>query len=148
MPPFAKQWLGGLLGAVVVVYVLALTQQTQDRTVAIATRVGDCQLAFAQAIKDRADITTQDSKLSNNLSDLRNEIDDATGTWINRLLNPPADIAALAINDDRRQAWPRDVTVVYFERTSKLRDQVTAVVAERKRLADVRATHPLPDPQC
>lgn len=120
---------------------------TEDARV-FAAETRECQRQFNEALTVRARITSEDGELSNQLSDLRSDIDEATGTWINRLLNPPAEIAALPINDARRQAWNFDVTTVYFQRTDKLRAQVRAVIAERKQKQRERERTGLPAPTC
>lgn len=113
-----------------------------------AAETRECQHQFNEALTARARITSEDGELSNQLSDLRSDIDEATGTWINRLLNPPPDIAALPINDARRQAWNFDVTTVYFQRTDKLRVQVRQVITERKNKQRERERTGLPAPTC
>lgn len=144
----SRVWAAGLVTAAVLGYVLLQSEQTHQETVGLAKDTQRCQAEFNTALRTRFLIGEQNDKLSREQRALFAEIDEVTGVWINRLINPPPQIAALAINDPRRQAWDLDVTRVYFERTTKIREQVAAVAAQQDGLVQERRDHPLPEPTC
>lgn len=145
---YSRTWLAGLVTVATIGYVLLTAQSARDQTVALQLNQARCSEQFRDALKARADITNQDSDLSNRISDIRSDIDETTGNWINRLLNPPPEIALLSDEDPRKTSWKVDVTVVYFQRTKALREQIAKMADERKQLADWRQDHPLPDIKC
>lgn len=143
-----RVWVGGLAAVLALGYVVLKTQETQDQTVALTNRFGQCQTEFQTALTERSKIAQQDSDLSNRISDVRSELDRALGVYLDRVINPPAEIAGLPANDPRRIAWKDDMKVVYADWARTLRSEIGDIVAERKRLADWRRVHPLPDIAC
>lgn len=148
VPGISQQWWGGLVAIAVLGYVLLQVNQTEASYKKLAARIEACQTGLASAINVRADISTQNDALSVQQRDLLTELDDASGTWINRLINPPPDIAALDLNDPRRQAWGFDVTRVYYERATKLRQRISEIREEQSQLAEERNRRPMPAPSC
>lgn len=147
-PVINRSWVGGLMAVGTLGYVLLQVGQTESRYEGLADRLDSCQVGLTDAINARADITSQNDALSVRQRDLLTELDDASGIWINRLINPPADIAALDLRDPRRASWSFDVTRVYYERASKLRAEIATLRAEATRLTEERSAHPLRPPSC
>lgn len=148
-PPGINRMVAAALITVAMLgYILLKAQQTQDITVATNERLKTCTIQFQQSLKYRSDITSQDTELSNQISDIRSQLDDALGTFLDRRLNPPPDIAKLDANDPRRVQWKDDITYVYAQWQRKLRDRIDQLVKERKVLLDARVAHPIPDIDC
>ena len=143
-----RVWVGGLVAVAIMGYSVLKVQETQDRTLELTHQLAVCNNEFNEALRARSNISTQDNNLSTQISDIRSQIDDSTGNWINRLINPPPDIAGLPAAAERRLEWNHDVTVVYFQRTGHLRDEIAKIVEQRKALQEERANSPLPDPRC
>lgn len=140
--------LGGFVALAVVGYVLLQVSQTEDRYRQLADSVAACQIEFNDALLDRAKITGRNDELSRDQRNLLAELDELQGVWINRIITPPPEIAALDPTSPRRQAWNYDVTHVYADRSAKLRAKVADITEEQDRLAKERGDHPLPEPTC
>lgn len=139
---------GGLVAAGAVLYVLSQAQQAHDETVALSARTRTCQNALIASIVDNRKISAVNDDLSVRQRDLFSLIDDAGAQWIDRLLNPPADIAALGPQDPRRQQYNIDATRHYFDRVGKYRAEVSKISEQQHVLAEERSKHLLPDPNC
>ena len=143
-----RLWVAGMLLVATLGYVLLHTGQTEAKYRGLAHDVAACQAEFNTALKARSAITAENDRLSVKQRDLLTELDNASGVWIDRLLNPPDHIAELDTGDPRRQAWNEDVTRVYYQRASGLRTEIADVRKEQTRLQDDRNRHPLPEPTC
>lgn len=143
-----RVWLAGLVTAIVFGYVLLQTEQTHLDTVALSDKTRACQIEFNKALKDRAAITSKNDELSVRQRELLSQLNDASGTWINRLLNPPEDIARLDMNNPRRVAWNVDVTRTYYEWATKLRAETVAIRKEQTQVLAQRNANPYPEPTC
>lgn len=141
-------WLAALVGFLTVGYVLMTATRAQVEATATKERITACQAEFQGALTLRADIAGQDADLSNQVSDLRTENDDAMAVMMDRILNPPPDIAKLEVNDPRRIAWKIDVELIWSDWTSKIRAQIADLTNQRKALAVQRQHHPLPAIKC
>ena len=148
VPGINRMWLAGLVLLATLGYVLLQTGQTEAKYRDLARDVANCQREFNQALKARSAITAENDRLSVKQRDLLTEMGDAASTLVDRQLNPPEAIAGLEINDPRRLAWNEDVTRVYFQRVTKLRDEIAKVHEEQVKLQEDRARHPLPEPTC
>lgn len=144
----SRQWVGGLIAVLCVGYVLFQSQQTHDQTVALSQATRACQADLIRSIERGRSISAENDKLSVEQRDLLALLDEAGGIWINRLINPPEAIAKLEPDDPRRQAWGIDVTRVYYERATKLRERVNQIRVEQFRLAEERLRNELPPPNC
>ena len=140
--------LGVVLSVLALGYVLFQTQETEERYKGLADRVSSCQAVFQSNIAARSAITAENDRVSILQRDKLSALDALTGQWIDRLLNPPPNIAGLAINDPRRLVWNEDVTRFYYEQTTALRADIENLRIEQDRLAAERAAHPIPDPSC
>ena len=143
-----RMWLAGLVLLATLGYVLLQTGQTEAKYRGLARDVARCQTEFNTALKARSQITAENDALSVKQRDLLTDLADAASTLVNRQLNPPEAIAALSIDDPRRLAWNEDVTRVYFQHTTKVREQMTKLHDEQARLQEDRRQHPLPEPTC
>lgn len=141
-------WVASLVGFLTVGYVLFTASKAQSDTVALRDRLTSCQAEFQDVLTLRANITAQDADISNQVSDLRSQQDAALATMMDRILNPPPDIAKLDINDPRRLSWKTDVQYVWSDWTYKLRGQITDLTNQRKALAAQRTAHPVPELKC
>ena len=139
---------GAVLSVLALGYVLFQTQETEERYKGLADRVSSCQAVFQSNIAARSAITAENDRVSILQRDKLSALDALTGQWIDRLLNPPPNIAGLAINDPRRLVWNEDVTRFYYEQTTALRADIENLRIEQDRLAAERAAHPIPDPSC
>ena len=148
VPGISRTWVAGLVLLATLGYVLLQTGQTEAKYRGLARDVANCQREFNQALKARSAITAENDRLSVKQRDLLTALDDASGVWVGRLLNPPDSIAALSPDDPRRQAWNEDVTRVYYQRATELRTEIADVRKEQTRLQDERNQHPLPEPTC
>lgn len=141
-------WVAALVGFLTVGYVLLAATKAQSDTVALRDRLTSCQAEFQDALTLRANIAAQDSDLGNQISDLRVQQDDAMAQMMDRILNPPPDIAKLDVNNPRRLAWKTDVQIVWQDWTGKIRTHITGLTDQRKALAAQRAAHPIPELHC
>ncbi|ABD58134.1 hypothetical protein PBI_COOPER_17 [Mycobacterium phage Cooper] len=143
-----RMWLAGLVLVATLGYVLLQTGQTEAKYRGLARDVAKCQTEFNTALKVRSQITAENDALSVKQRDLLTELADAASVLVDRQLNPPDAIAALEIDDPRRLAWNEDVTRVYFQRVTKLREEINKVHDEQTQLQKDRAKNPLPEPTC
>lgn len=141
---------GALIVGIVVVYVLAQSQQTHDDTVALADRTRQCQQDLINNINRNRDISAENDELSREQRKMFAEIDAASAQWINRLINPPPDIAALDIQDRQRQEYSLVVTRFYYEQTTPLRERIIAIDKRQDELdkARIAVQAQTPSPQC
>lgn len=143
-----RVWLAGIVTFVVFGYILVQVNQTEEKYRTLARDVAACQREFNEALSKRSAISTENDRLSIEQRELLAEVDTAEAGWINQLINPPSDIAALELDDPRRQAWNIDVTRVYVERTQQLNEQVSRIATRQRELDRERADNPLPTPTC
>ncbi len=148
MPGVDLPTMGVLLAVLALGYVLFQTQETEGRYRGLADRVTRCQTVFQRNIVDRATITLENDRISVLQREKLTQLDKAAGELVNRQLNPPPNIAGLAINDPRRLVWNEDVTRFYYEQTTALRADIENLRVEQDRLVAERAAHPVPDPSC
>jgi len=94
----------------------------------------DCIRQFQQVIRDRASVTTENDKLSQQQRAL-------LYTWIHSLVFPPPDIAKLPGADPVREKWAINLTL---ETDKKFR----ASLDEQRENDEFRAAHPLPPATC
>lgn len=145
----SRVWLGGLIVAGVMVYILAQGQQTHDDTVALADKTAQCQRDLIASILRGREISQENDELSVKQRDLFAQLEELQGVWLTRLVAPddPA-IAELDNNDPRREHWAIDATIIYNERAAKLRAEVAKIAERQRELADAREKNELPDPRC
>ncbi len=147
-PGVNRMVVAGLITFALMGYILLKAQQTQDITIKTNDRLKTCTVEFQRALKYRSDISAQDVEVSNKISDVRSEQDEALGRFLERRLNPPPEIAAMDVNDPRRVQWKDDITFIYAENQAKLRKKIDDLVEDRKRLLDERSKHPIPEVKC
>lgn len=111
-----------LVGAIAT-YISVQTQQNAD-----------CVREFQQVLRDRASVTSENDKLSQQQRLL-------IYNWIHALVFPPPDIARLSGNDPVREKWAVDLTV---DMDRKYR----ASLDEQRENDEYRAAHPLPPATC
>lgn len=140
--------LSGLVATLTVGYVLVAATRAQYAADTTRDQLKSCQAEFQGALTLRADITSEDADLANQISDLRIRQDDALAQLMDRILNPPPEIAALDVNHPRRLAWKADAQYAWTEWTSKLRAQIADLTNQRRALAVQRQQHPLPTIKC
>lgn len=147
-PGVSRTVWGGLIAAGAVLYVLSQAQQTHDETVKLSEETRLCQADLIANITENRKIQRTNDALSVQQRDLFAAIDDAGALWIDRLLNPPGDVAKRDPQDPRRQQYNVDVTRVYYDRVGKYRQQVAAITDEQERLTREQAANALPSPHC
>lgn len=144
-----RMWIGGLVALAILGYVLLQAQETHNDTVALSERTLQCQADLIRFIERSRDISAQNDELSVRQRKLFADLDELQGVWLTRVVSPDnPEIAALDVEDPRREAWAFDVTIVYNERAAKVRAEVRAITEEQDRLADERQANELPDPRC
>lgn len=94
----------------------------------------DCIRQFQEVIRDRASVTSENDKLSQQQRAL-------VYSWIHNLVFPPPDIAKLDGRDPRREKWAINLTL----ETDK---QFRASLDEQRENDEYRAAHPLPPATC
>lgn len=148
VPPLNPVWVGGLVVAVIVAYVLAQGQQTHNDTVALAERTQDCQTDLVIALARRGELSDKRDELSEEQRALFGLIDDATAEWVDKLLNPPANLRGLPSSSPGREEYGIGVTQAYFERTAQYRQRVADINAQVRALSEQRKQTALPSPRC
>lgn len=143
-----RVYLAGLLVLAVTGYVLLQTGQTERHYKSLAQNVAECQREFNAALRQRAEISTQNDALSIEQRDLLAKSLDAGSEWVNKLIILPPDLADLPRTSPRVEQYGIDVTRAYYERIGKYRTRINEISAEQQRLADQRAANPLPQPNC
>ncbi|QPX62132.1 membrane protein [Mycobacterium phage Indlovu] len=144
-----RMWIGGLIAAACVLYVLSQAQQTHDDTVRLSETTRQCQNDLIASIQRGREIQAENDDLSVRQRDLFADLEELQGVWLTRLVQPDnPEIAALDQNDPRRQHWAIDVTIVYNERAAKLRKEVRDITVRQAELAEQRTKNPLPSPRC
>ncbi|QFP94637.1 hypothetical protein I5G59_gp17 [Mycobacterium phage LilMcDreamy] len=146
VPPFARNWFGGLCGVAVVVYILAQTQQTHDETVALTERFGRCTSDLIVAIDNRGNISTGRDDLSEEQRVIFNTIDAHTATLIRLVLNPPPEVVNLS--PEQRRAWAANVESDYNTATAPLRARSDEIDRQVSALRKAREASQLPSPRC
>ena len=138
MPALSRVWVAG--AAVVAVLAYQIVQ---------AQRLATCQQQFADALVDRASISVENDRLSLAQRELLAENQRAEAHWISELLHPsdPA-VAALPLDDPRRQEWGLAVSNQFFSLAASLADKIAAISAEQLTNDRQRAAARIPDPTC
>lgn len=145
----SRVWLGGLIAAATLVYILSQGQQTHDDTVALAQRTANCQADLIRSIARGREIGDENDALSVQQRELFAQLEELQGVWLTRLVAPDnAEIAALDQNNPRREAWAIDATIIYNERAAKLRADVRKIADRQAELASQRKMNELPSPRC
>ena len=125
---------GIVVGCVAIFIVTVQTQVAYTTAKDTAQEVQDCQREFNDALKARAQITSENDEVS---QDQRRIIFD----WIHALIAPPPPYDTMETDDPRRQDYGITVTLATerdFEASLKRQDELQAE----------RASNPLPDPTC
>lgn len=131
--PTAKQLMIALL-AIAFVWTIYATNETQRAIKGVQDREMECYREFNQALRNRSEASTSDLKL----------IDakvDAGALWLNTLLNPPPDIAALPPDNDERRQYGIGKTGDYLNQLKDIR-------LEQIRNDEIRRLNPIPQPNC
>ncbi|UJQ86542.1 membrane protein [Mycobacterium phage PenguinLover67] len=147
-PPISRVYVAGLLVIAVTGYVLLQTGQTERHYKSLAQNVANCQREFNEALRERAEISNQNDKLSIEQRDLLAKSLDAGSEWVNQLIILPPDLADLPRTSPRVEQYGIDVTRAYYDRIGRYRERINEISAEQQRLADQRAANPLPEPNC
>lgn len=143
-----RVWLAGIMTFVIVGYILFQVDQTEQSYRTLARNVAACQEEFNEALIKRAGIAAQNDRISIDQRELLARVDTAEAEWVGQLINPPPDIAELALDDPARDAWNITVTRVYVERIDRLNSQVADLAAQQRVLDAQRRDNPLPEPTC
>lgn len=152
---FNRLWVGVFAGLLVFGYLVMKAQQTEDHaietkaeTVQFKAQLRACVVEFQGALKVRSDMAAKDAELSNAISDLRSDLDNAQGNFLKQRLSPPANIVGLPETDPRRVQWKDDITASFANWQANIRAKIADKVTDRKKLAADRAANPLPDLTC
>lgn len=147
-PPINRVWIGGLIAAGCVAYVLSQAEQTHDDTVALSERTSQCQADLIASIDRGRDISAQNDALSIEQRDLLAKSLDAGSEWVQRLLVLPPELADLDRTDPRVTQYGLDVTRAYYDRIGRYRARINEISDEQNKLAEERAQNNLPSPRC
>ncbi len=148
VPGISRTWMGYLLSAAVLGYVLLQVGQTEAHYRELGDEMRRCQLEFQSALVARSRITSENDELSREQRDLLGEAVSAQALWLSRIVDLPDNIAALAPDDPRVQQYGQTVTRIYRERTDGIRERVLEISDRQAELQKQRAENPLPEPTC
>jgi hypothetical protein len=140
----SRIWTAGLITLAVLGYVLLTAQRAADQTVRVAQAQKNCQNDINGVIKDRAGYTERGNVLNKRRQDLLDQLNEASAEWLNQLINPPPEIAAMVISDPRRQDYGLGVSRAYFEHAKEIRDKIDKTRDDQDQLAKDLAAHPIP----
>lgn len=131
--PTAKQVMYALL-AIAFIWTLYSTNETQRAITQVQARELECYAEFNDVIKLRGDANTSDL-------DLIDSKIDAGSLWLNTLLNPPPEIAALPDQAPERKQYGLGKTGDYLNELKRIR-------LEQIRNDEIRRLNPLPEANC
>ncbi len=146
--PISRVWLAGIATFLVFGYILVQVNQTEESYRQLGRDVAACQKAYNEVLSKRSAISQENDQLSIEQRELLARVDTAESVWIGQLINPPADIAELELDDPRRQSWNLDVTRVYVQRAERLNAMVEEITERQRELDAQRSANPLPAPTC
>lgn len=144
----SRIWIAGLVMVFSVGYVLLSANKAHDDTVALAKRVTSCWRESYRQTKVQIDINSQNDFVSRQQQQLQRDYDRATSDWLKALINPPGALANQPSDSPDRRAWALQVSAMYQQKLDDLGDKFDELVAQRAKLDDERAQHPLPEPTC
>lgn len=126
------------VAAAVIFFVMIAIGIQNQHTYSFATQLAQdtkaCQIEFNQALKARAQITTENDELSQ-------EQREVVFHWMHDLIFPPAPYDKMSTDDPRRQQWGIDRTIGASKRFQ-------ASIDRQEEIQKKREAHPLPDPTC
>ena len=134
-------WVGGIVASLVLLYVLSQTEQR-------ATHAEECYREFTDSIIAYAKISEENDRLSRQHRALLTEHNNKTVDWINKLVYPPPDIAALPPGDSRRSEWGFGLTRAFFDQIEPLGVQMHRIEEQQNDLEQWRRDHPVDQLKC
>jgi hypothetical protein len=143
-----RVWVSGVVGVLVIGYVLLTAQEAQDQAVAVAKDAARCWSEAYRSTKAQIDLNAQNDKISRQQQQLQRDYDRDTSDWLKDLVAPPGELAAQDTNSPARQLYGLQRTAVYQSQIDDLGRQFDTLVAQRVKLDEERQAHPLPSVTC
>lgn len=135
------RWFAGAIAVTVAAWSIIQTQHNADEASRITAEARQFAADTRACQADLIESIVTSRRLNNEYNALSAEQRNALADWLNTLLNPPAEIAALDGTDPVRQHWAVGVTAQYFSTLQRSQREQADNDEQKQR-------NPLPDPEC
>jgi hypothetical protein len=150
-PSFGRRGMMLLAVAFIIfgsISVAVQTEKTHNEVRAISMETEKCYRQFSEALNARSAISQENEKLSRIQRAALADNQVALKTWLDQLLSPPAEIAALPPNSPPRRDWGISVTNKLNETMAVNNRIITESNNQQLANDKEREEHPLPQPTC
>jgi len=145
VPGISHRWIASTVFVLAIGYVLFSAEKARDYSIRLNNEVVKCWAENYNLAKKRAEINDKDASLANELSEYRDELEQARTDYTVALTTAPPFISKDA---DRRVQYLYDITKVYAAQQSRIMTKIKDVENRKKQLDQDRRDHPLPEATC